>query len=128
MYPSCLRTWAMATLTLDAGVATTARSVICALRMRVNISAMGSVMLMGHSLLPARLDDARDLPAHTVFPQLVAAEAEFAEDTAWTTGDRATIAQPRRIRIAGQRLQLESRGEAVLFRNALVVDDRFQRS
>src|SRR5689334_10019045 len=107
----------MATFTLDAGIATTARSVICALRIRVSMSAMGSVMLMGHSLLPARLGDARDLPAHRVFPQLVATEAELAEHAARATGDRAPVAQPGRICVARQRLKLESRREAVLVRN-----------
>jgi hypothetical protein len=40
----------MAILTFDEGISTTARSTICALRMRVNMSAMGSVMLMLHHL------------------------------------------------------------------------------
>ena len=42
------RTRAIATLTLDAGITTDrgAGSVICALRMRVNMSAMGSLMLI----------------------------------------------------------------------------------
>src|SRR5512132_2470065 len=116
----------MASFTFDEGIATTASSRICALRMRVSMSAMGSVMLMRspRKQLPARLDDAGDLAAHRVFAQFVAAEPELAEKAARTAGDRAPVAQPRRIRVARQLLQLQARGEALLVRDTRVFDDR----
>src|SRR5215213_3385328 len=107
--------------------------------MRVSISAMGSVMLMCRSqendrrsrvLLapagadakqqvsrrssPTGLDDARDLATHGELAQLVAAEAKLAEIATWTTGERAAVAQARRIRVARQLLQLQTRRVAIL--------------
>ena len=41
----------MATFSFDDGIDTTAFSTNCALRMRVSMSAMGSLMLMGYLLL-----------------------------------------------------------------------------
>src|SRR6185503_9861133 len=116
----------MAIFTLDEGIATVARSISCALRMRVSMSAMGSVMLMRH-LSPARLDDAGDLPAHRVLAQLVAAQAEFAVVAARTTGQRAAVAQPRLVGVPRQLLQLHARRVAVLVGRARVGDDRLQR-
>src|SRR5208282_6772116 len=83
------------------------------------MSAIGSVMLMCHLTclelalsfmdrtcrLPARLDHAGNFPAHRDVAQLVAAEAELAENTAWTTRELAAVAQPRRARIARELLQ-----------------------
>src|SRR5438270_5994664 len=103
----------MASFTLDDGMATSASSRICALRMRVSMSAMGSLMLM-QSPLPAGLDDAGDLAAHREFAQLVAAEAELAEHPTRTARDRAAVAHAGRVRVARQLLNLLARGEAVL--------------
>src|SRR5215472_16192941 len=119
MYPSSFRTLAIATLTPDDGMWTVAFSASCALRMRVSMSAIGSVMLICDSL-PARLDDARDLAAHRDLAQLVAAEPELSEHAPWTPGQRAAIAQPGRARVARQRLQLAARRGAILFGKALV--------
>src|SRR5690242_5835448 len=96
--------------------------------MRVSMSAMGSVMLISSPRLsPARLHDARDLPAHRVLAKLVAAEAELAEHPARAAGDRAAVAKPRRVRVTRQLLQLEPRRVAVLVGYARVDDDRFER-
>src|SRR5512134_3817886 len=111
----------MASFTFDDGIATTACSTICALRMRVSMSAIGSVMLMLHltclGRLPAGLHDARHLAAHREFPQLVAGKAELAEVPARAARDRAAVAQPCRVRVARQLLQLEPRGVPVLVRH-----------
>src|SRR5881392_663743 len=127
MYPSSFRTLAIAILTFDEGIVTTARSTICALRMRVSMSAIGSVMLIGSSLLPARLDDAGNLVAHRIFAKLVAAQTELAENAARTTRQRAAIAKPRRIGVARQLLQLEARCEAVFVGHFRVFDDGNER-
>src|SRR5689334_12234740 len=115
----------MASFTFDAGIRTVARSVICALRIRVSMSAMGSLMLMLH-LSPAGLDDAGDLPAHRVLAQLVAAQAELAVIAARASRQGATVAQARLVGVARQRLQLQARSEAVLVGHLRVVDDRLQ--
>src|SRR4029453_12764754 len=110
----------MASLTFDDGITTTVCSTICALRMRVSMSAIGSVMLMLYPLgplLPACLDDA---------PQLVAAEAELAEIAARAAGNRTSVAQTRRIGIARQLLHLEPGRHAILVGRLGVVHDRDQ--
>src|SRR6476661_2823481 len=75
----------MARLTFEAGTNTLGFSVACALRMRVSMSAMGSLMLI-YGLLPARLDHAGDLAAHRDLADLVAREAELAERAARAAG------------------------------------------
>src|SRR5688572_26540030 len=115
----------MACLTLDAGMTTLTFSVACALRMRVSMSAMGSLMLM-ISLLPARLDHAGDLAAHRDLADLVACEPELAERAAGTARDRAAVAQAHGRGVAGQRLQLRARGVHRLLGRLGVADDREQ--
>src|ERR1700693_5387818 len=95
--------------------------------MRVNISAMGSVMLMQTLLLPARLDYAGDFPAQRDFAQLVAAEAELAEHAARAPGQPAAVAQSNRRGIARQALHLLARLLTLLIGALGVVDDRKQR-
>ena len=51
MYPSSFKTCAMAILTLEEGTMTVGFATICALRMRVSKSAIGSLMLIEY-LLP----------------------------------------------------------------------------
>src|SRR5687767_13190090 len=115
----------MACLTLDAGMTTLTFSVACALRMRVSMSAMGSLMLM-ISLLPARLDHAGDLAAHRDLADLVAREAELAEGAARAARDRAAVAQAHGGRIAGKRLQLRARLVAGLVGGLGIAQDRKQ--
>jgi hypothetical protein len=60
---------------------------LCALRMRVSMSAMGSLMLMGNLLivtcrLPAGLDHAGNVALEGELADLVAAQAEHAERAA----------------------------------------------
>src|SRR5437868_1622055 len=98
----------MALFTLDAGTSTVTFSVACALRMRVNMSAMGSLMLIC-ALLPARLDHAGDLAAHRDLADLVAREAELAERAARAARHRAAVAQPHGRGVARQRLELGAR-------------------
>src|SRR5918993_5313267 len=113
----------MARLTLDAGMTTLCFSVACALRMRVSMSAMGSLMLM-ISLLPARLDHAGDLAAHRDLANLVAREAELAESAARAARDRAAVAQAHGRSVAGHRLDLGASLVASLVGGLRVLDDR----
>src|SRR5689334_23913724 len=98
----------MAFFTLDAGTATVTLSVSCALRMRVSMSAMGSLMLIS-CLLPARLDHSGNLAAHGDLADLVAREAELAERAARAAGHGAAVAKPNRGGVARQRLKLRAR-------------------
>src|ERR1043165_6930292 len=98
----------MARFTFDAGTTTLTFSVACALRMRVSMSAMGSLMLIS-CLLPARLDHSGDLAAHGDLADLVARQAELAERAARAAGHGAAIAQAHRRGVARKRLQLRAR-------------------
>src|SRR6185503_12886329 len=116
----------MALFTFDAGTMTLTFSVACALRMRVSMSAMGSLMLMSW-LLPAGLDHSGDLAAHRDLADLVAREAELAERAARPTGHRAAVAQAHGRSVARQRLQLRARLVAGVVGGFRVLDDREQR-
>src|ERR1700686_2744197 len=98
----------MARFTFDAGTTTLTFSVACALRMRVNMSAMGSLMLI-FALLPARLDHSGNLAAHRELANLVAPESELAESAPRTPGHGAAVAKPHGGGVARQRLQLRPR-------------------
>src|SRR6478672_7664802 len=112
----------MARFTFDAGTRTLTFSVACALRMRVSMSAMGSLMLIS-CLLPARLDHPGDLAAHRDLADLVAREAELAERAARAAGDGAAVAKPHGRSVARQRLQLRARLFLRLVRGLGVLDD-----
>src|SRR5262245_58298790 len=92
--------------------------------MRVSMSEIGSVMLIAS---PARLAEARDLAAHRGLAELRATQPELAVVTARAARDCATIAQPDRVRILRQRLQLLLRGRAFLFRGLRVADELLER-
>src|SRR3546814_2678295 len=96
----------MAAFSFEEGMLTVILSTCCALRMRVSISAMGSLMLM-FFLLPAGLGDAGDFPLHRHFTQFVAGPPKLAEDAARTTRDGAAIALARGVGIARKLLQLQ---------------------
>src|SRR5437870_9500591 len=83
--------------------------------MRVRRSAMGSVMLMRRPS-PARLDQARDLPAARDFADLHPREAELAVHAARAPGDGAPVAQPCGAGIARLCLQRRDRRRARLGR------------
>src|SRR5712691_2917086 len=86
---------------------------------------------IGHAhaenLLPARLDQARDLPAQRDLAQLVAPKPELAEHSARTAGQAAAVAQPHGRGVPGQLLLLLARLLAVFVRAPGVVDDCDQR-
>src|SRR3954465_5389387 len=98
----------MARFTFEAGTNTLPFSVACALRMRVSMSAMGSLMLIS-CLLPARLDHSGDLAAHRDLADLLARAAELAERAARPAGHRAPVAKPHGRSVARKRLQLRAR-------------------
>src|SRR5512135_3702262 len=104
---------------------TVAFSAICALRMRVNMSEIGSLMLIV-SPLPACLDHTGDFAAHRVFAQLAATQAEFAERAARTPRQRTAVAQTHRAGIARKRLQLLARLGALFVTQLDVGNDRQQ--
>src|SRR3954467_11397546 len=96
----------MAALIFDAGMITSGLRTICAFRIRVSMSAMGSVMLMQISLSPAGLDHAGNFAPHGDLAKLVAAQPEFAEHAARPAGQPATVAQPHGRSIPRHLLQL----------------------
>src|SRR6185436_3525188 len=112
----------METLSLEQGMLVSTCPTIWALRMRVSMSAIGSLMLIGRSL-PARLDYARHFAVERELAQLDAPESELLVDAARPPGQRATVAQAHRRGIARQPLQLGARGFAILVRGLHVVDD-----
>src|SRR5882672_5223691 len=114
---------AIDTLSLLAGTATEVFSASCAFRIRVSMSAMGSLMLIQSLLLPACLGHAGNLATHGDLAQLAAAQTELAEHPARTPRQRAAIAQPHRAGVARKLLKLLARLRAVLVRNPAVVDD-----
>src|SRR5690348_11282054 len=115
----------MARFTLEAGTMTLAFSVAWAFRMRVSMSAMGSLMLIV-LLLPARLDHPGDLAAHGDLADLVAREPELAERPARAARDGAAVAQAHGRRIARHRRDLRARLVAGVVGRLGVVDDGAQ--
>src|ERR1700682_4124704 len=113
----------MACFTFDAGTMTLTFSVACALRMRVSMSAMGSLMLID-VLLPARLDHSRDLATHGDLADLVAPQTELAERAARAPGHGAAVAQPHGRGVARQRLQLGARLFPRVLGRLRILDDR----
>src|SRR3989304_8989837 len=114
MKPSSFRIRASWTLTREAGMSTRACSARFALRIRVNMSAMGSVMLMRaprrrstrpprpgrggvgarRGDLPGGLDDARDLPPEGQHPEADAAHLEAPEVAPRAPADPAAMVLP----------------------------------
>src|SRR5207302_414431 len=92
MYPSLCRMAARASLSLDDGIRTVSCMATLPLRMRVSMSAIGSVIVIASCLpSPARLGDAGNLTVVHHLPEADAAQPELAEH-----GARApTAATPR---------------------------------
>src|SRR5215471_2211581 len=126
MYPSSFSTWAIDTFTFEEGTPTTVFPTIWALRMRVSISAMGSVMLMRSILLPARLDQPGNLAAKRDLAQLVSREAELAKDPAGPARELAAVAKTHGRGVSRQLLKLLARLLAILVGALHVVDGRKQ--
>src|ERR1700730_12208932 len=78
MKPSSLSTWAMRCFIFVAGMSTTGRSMRLALRMRVSMSAIGSVIIAASPSSPAGLLDAGDQPVGGHVPEADPADAELA--------------------------------------------------
>src|SRR5438105_14661120 len=89
--------------------------------MRVNRSAMGSVMLMRHPS-PARLAETGNLTTTGDLADLHPREAELAVHAARAAGDGATVALPRATGIARLRLQLRLCGHELLGRTLGAAD------
>src|SRR3954464_13280698 len=87
--PSDLRTSAMRCFIFDAGMITFAFRAVMALRMRVSISAIGSVIVLP---LPARLHDAGDVTAERELTEAQTAQPELAHERAPATANRTTVA------------------------------------
>src|ERR1700752_1733046 len=92
------------------------------LRMRVNRSAIGSVMLMRRPS-PARLGEPGNLTTTGDLADLHPREAELAVHAARAAGNGAAVTLPRRTGIARLRLQLHLRSHA-LFGGALGAADQ----
>src|SRR5258706_1175056 len=114
MKPSSLSTWAIRTLTLEAGMVNCLRLFVLALRRRVQKSAIGSV-IMGRVLLllglclPGGLAHAGDLAAVGGGAQADAADAELAVDGALAAAHRAAgVLARRELR---RRLALQDPGQ-----------------
>src|SRR6266849_382776 len=77
-YPSFFRMRAISTFSFDEGMSTRGSLARTEFRIRVIMSATGSVMFMG-LLLPARLDHAGDFPGQGILPEADAAHLELPE-------------------------------------------------
>src|SRR5919197_1288280 len=77
MKPSSLSTWATLAFRRVAGMSTAGRSIRQALRIRVSMSANGSVIMV-HAPSPAGLFDARDQSVAGHVAETDAADAELA--------------------------------------------------
>src|SRR5687767_837596 len=142
MKPSSRRTCAMATFMRDEGISTRGWCARDALRMRVSISAMGSVSTSppniggvlevwihhfsntnvlsryaNHVLLPARLRDARNLPAKGELPETDPAEGELANECARpTTAPAPVVLLGRKLRRSQGLCDLGLLGHRLLLR------------
>src|SRR5947209_2265232 len=85
---------AISALSLDAGTSTFGWRATMALRTRVSMSAIGSLVMLYDSFLPTGLDDAGDLAIQGELPEAETANAEFAEEAARPSAAPAAIAVP----------------------------------
>src|SRR5215212_9935427 len=96
MNPSSLRTWATLAFSLVAFISAAGRSIEFALRIRVSMSAIGSV-IMAVRPLPAGLADARDQPVGRQVAETDAADAEFLVHGPRPAADLAPGADPDQV-------------------------------
>src|SRR5579864_9122395 len=97
---------AISAFSLEAGTSTFGWRAWIALRTRVSMSAMGSVVIvLLLRLLPARFDHARNLAIERELPEAQAANAEFPQKRPRTAAAPATVAvlaaQPGRLIFPG---------------------------
>src|SRR6202051_395540 len=126
MYPSAFSTSSTLARILEPGVETLGLARICALRMRVMRSLIGSCVDMSDPPLPARLHEPGNQALGAEFTQRDTAELVLAIDRAWPAGELAAVANPRRRRVARHLGKLQRRREALFHRPGLVGDDRLQ--
>src|ERR671934_584648 len=93
MNPSALRISAIRTFSRDEGTSTFSCSARLALRTRVSMSAMGSLLIGGS---PARLDHARDLAPEGVLAEAEAAHPELPEVPPRPAAEPAAAIRPCR--------------------------------
>src|ERR1700730_3984016 len=113
--PSSFSTLTMAVFRREDASCTSLLPAVWPLRMRVNRSEMGSVLVMRRPS-PARLGEAGNLTAAGDLAELHPREAELAVHAARAAGDGATVALPRCTRVPRLRLQLRLRSHALLGR------------
>src|ERR1700722_16789259 len=116
MYPSAFSTSSTLARIFEPGVETLGLARICALRMRVMRSLMGSCVDMSDPPLPARLHEPGNQALGAEFTQRDAAELVLAIDRARTSGHFAAIANPGRRRIARQLGELQGRRKPLFHR------------
>src|SRR6185436_1395973 len=102
MKPSDLRMRAISTLSFDAGISTRSWRDVIPLRIRVSISAIGSVIdirvtpVIGREELPARLRHAGDVAPERELAEADAAELELPQKPARTSALPAAVALAHR--------------------------------
>src|SRR5690554_2430778 len=79
----------------------------CALRTRVNMSAIGSLMLICFPL-PAGFSHARHFATHGHFAQFMTRQSEFAVNTTSASGYGTACTQTGRAGVTRQTLKLET--------------------
>src|SRR6185437_10558077 len=114
MKPSSLSTWAMATLTFDAGIRTASWREPTALRMRVSMSAIGSLTLMylfplwrlPLQHLPAGFRHAGQKPPMGQFAERDSREAKLSDVALGAPGDEVAVMDARGAAVQRQLTQL----------------------
>src|SRR5437764_250828 len=95
MNPSDLRIRAISTLSFDEGSSTRSWCDWIPLRIRVNISATGSVIdILESSVLPACFGHAGDVTAERELPKTDPAKLKLAQVATWAPADLAAILRP----------------------------------
>src|SRR3954463_2702293 len=115
----------MAVFSFDDAMCTSGFPAVWALRMRVNKSATGSVMLIVRPS-PARLRETWYFAPQGDFADLRARQSNLAIHTARAARDRTAIAQPRRTRVPWHCLKFCLRSGALFRRSAGIADQLFE--
>src|SRR5580693_9121541 len=121
MYPSLLSTSSTLSRSFELGLVTLPLLRICALRMRVNRSPIGSFTAIVRSSLPARLHQARDQPFRAKLPQRDARQFVLTIEATRPAGYLATITDTGCRRIARHLRKLQRSGETLFHRLGLVI-------
>src|SRR5215470_13138950 len=126
MYPSALSTSSTLARIFEPGLETLDFERICALRMRVMRSLIGSCVDMDRPSLPARLHEPGNQALGAEFAQRDTGQLVLAIVRARTSRQFATVANPGRRRVARHLGELQRRREPLFHRLGLVGDDRLQ--